>query len=178
VARLALLRQLLSRKSPLSIAVAVVAGLGAGLLLLPRAEGPGGNDEPLPEVAFLGQRLNTDDTAAKQALERARRYVAGKVSLELPDGSRREVYLGEIGAEIDKVRLASLVRQAKDRTSVLVRGFRAAAKAGPLTLPVPVALNLSQAVATVGRLKRSARKKPPPMRQVPAGVAPSPSRLS
>jgi vancomycin resistance protein YoaR len=160
VARLAQLRQLLSRKSPLSIAVAVVAGLGAGLLLLPRAEGPGGNDEPLPELAFLGQRLNADDTAAKQALERARRYVAGKVALELPDGSKRELYLGEIGAEIDKVRLASLVRQAKDRTSVLVRGFRAAAKAGPLTLPVPVALNLSQAVAALGRLKDETDRTP------------------
>ena len=162
MARLAQLRQLLSRNRPrsLALAVAVVAGLGAGLLLLPRAEGPGGHDEPLPEVAFLGQRLNADETAAKQALERARRYVAGKVSLQLPDGSKRELYLGEIGAEIDKVRLASLVRQAKDRTSVLVRGFRAAAKPGPLTLPVPVALNLSQAVAALGRLKDETDRTP------------------
>jgi len=136
VARLAQLRQLLLRKSPrsLAIAVAVGAGLGAGLLLLPRAEGPGGTDEPLPELAFLGQRLNADDTAAKQALE--------------------------IGAEIDKVRLASLVRQAKDRTSVLVRGFRARAIAGPLTLPVPVALNLGQAVAALGRLKDETDRTP------------------
>ena len=160
MARLAQLRQLLSRKSPLSIAVAVAAGLGAGLLLLPRAEGPGGNDEPLPELSFLGQRLNADDTAGKQALERARRYVAGKMSLVLPDGSKRELYLGEIGAEIDKVRLGSLVRQAKDRTSVLVRGFRAAAKAGPLALPVPVGLNLGQAVAALGRLKDETDRAP------------------
>jgi vancomycin resistance protein YoaR len=160
VVRLAQLGLLFSRKSPLSIAVAVAAGLGAGLLLLPRAEGPGGSDEPLPEVAFLGQRLNADDTAAKQALERARRYVAGKVSLELPDGSKRELYLGEIGAEIDKVRLASLVRQAKDRTSMLLRGFRARGLAGPLVLPVPVALNPSQAIAALGRLKDETDRLP------------------
>ncbi len=158
--RLAQLGKLLSRKSSVLIAVAVTAGLGAGLLLLPRATGPGGTDEPLPEVSFLGKRLNADDTAAKQALERARRYVAGKVSLELPDGSKRELYLGEIGAEIDKVRLASLVRQAKDRTSMLIRGFRASAAAGPLTLPVPVALNLAQAAAALGRLKDETDRAP------------------
>jgi vancomycin resistance protein YoaR len=160
VVRLAQLGQLLSRRSPLSIAVAVAAGLGAGLLLLPRAEGPGGSDEPLPELAFLGQRLNADDTTAKQALERARRYVAGKVSLELPDGSKRELYLGEIGAEIDKVRLANLVRQAKDRTSVLLRGFRARGLTGPLVLPVPVVLNPTQAVAALGRLKDETDRLP------------------
>ena len=158
--RLAQLGKLLSRKSSVSIAVAVTAGLAAGLLLLPRASGPGGSEEPLPELAFLGQRLSADDTAAKQALERARRYVAGKVSLELPDGSKRELYLGEIGAEIDKVRLASLVRQAKDRTSMLIRGFRATGTVGPLTLPVPVSLNVTQAVAALGRLKDETDRAP------------------
>lgn len=144
----------------LSIAVAVVAGLAAGLVLLPRAPGPGESDEPLPELAFLGQKLNADDTAAKQALERARRYVAGKLTLELPDGTKRDVYLGEIGAEIDKVRLANLVRHAKDRTSVLVRGFRAAGQTGPLTLPVPVSLNGPRAAAALGRLKDETDRVP------------------
>jgi vancomycin resistance protein YoaR len=160
VVRLARLGKLKERKSALSIGVAVVAGLAAGLLLLPRAPGPSGADEPLPELTFLGQKLNTDDTAAKQALERARRYVAGKLTLKLPDGSRRELYLGELGAEIDKVRLASLVRQAKDRTSMLVRGFRAAEQVGPLTLPVPVALNVSRAAVALGRLKDETDRLP------------------
>jgi vancomycin resistance protein YoaR len=160
VVRLAQLVKDLPRKSALSIAVAVVAGLGAGILLLPRAQGPGGAAEPLPELSFLGQRLNTDDTAAKQALERARRYVAGKLTLELPDGNKREVYLGELGAEIDKVRLANLVRQAKDRTSMLVRGFRAANSSGPLSLPVPVALNPARAVLALGRLKDETDRLP------------------
>ncbi len=145
--------KLFQRKSALSIAVAVAAGLAAGILHLPRARGPGEGDEPLPEVTFLGQRLNADDTAPKQAPERARRYVAGKLSLELPDGSKRELYLGDLGAEIDKVRLANLVRQAKDRTSMLVRGYRAAGSAGPLSLPVPVALNPERATPALGRLK-------------------------
>jgi vancomycin resistance protein YoaR len=160
VVRLAQLAKNLPRKSALSIVLAVAAGLGAGVLLLPRAQGPGGADEPLPELSFLGQRLNADDTAAKQALERARRYVAGKLTLELPDGSKREVYLGELGAEIDKVRLANLVRQAKDRTSMLVRGFRASGLGGQLSLPVPVALNSSRAVVALGRLKDETDRLP------------------
>ena len=149
-ARLVKLHQ---RKSAIAIAVAVVAGLGAGILLLPRARGPGSNDEPLPVLSFLGQRLTTDDGAGKQALERARRYAAAKFALVLPDGSRRELYLGELGAEIDKVRLASLVRQAKDRSSVLVRGFQAAGATGALTLPVPLSLNLERASVALRRLK-------------------------
>jgi vancomycin resistance protein YoaR len=160
VVRLAQLGKLPLRKNVLSIAVAVLAGLAAGILLLPRAPGPGSADEPLPELQFLGQKLNADDTAAKQALERARRYVAGKLSLELPDGSKRELYLGELGAEIDKVRLASLVRQAKDRTSMLVRGFRAAGQPGPLALPVPVSLNLERAAVALRGLKDEADRLP------------------
>jgi vancomycin resistance protein YoaR len=160
VARLAQLRQLFSKKGHLSIAVAIAAGCAAGLVLLPRAQGPGGSDEPLPVTSFLGQRLSLDDTASKQALERARRYVAGKLLLELPDGQKRELYLGEIGAEIDKVRLANLVRQAKDRTSMLVRGFRATQKADPLTLPVPVSLNVAQAAQALGRLKDATDRLP------------------
>jgi vancomycin resistance protein YoaR len=151
--RLARLVKLPQRKSALAIGVAIVAGLAAGVLLLPRAAGPESGDEPLPALSFLGQRLATDDSAAKQALERARRYAAAKFALLLPDGSRRELYLGELGAEIDKVRLASLVRQAKDRTSVLVRGFRATGAPGALSLPVPLALNLERASVTLRRLK-------------------------
>jgi vancomycin resistance protein YoaR len=160
VTRLSQLTKLAQRRSALGIAIAVAGGLGAGLLLLPRAPGPGGADEPLPELQFLGQRLNADDTAGKQALERARRYVAGKLTLELPDGSKRELYLGELGAEIDKVRLANLVKQAKDRTSMLVRGFRAAGQLGPLGLPVPVRLNPERATAALMRLKDETDRLP------------------
>lgn len=151
--RLVRLVKLPQRKSALAIGLAIAAGLAAGIVLLPRAAGPESGDEPLPELSFLGQRLTADDGAGKQALERARRYAAAKFALLLPDGSRRELYLGELGAEIDKVRLASLVRQAKDRTSMLVRGFHAAGTPGALSLPVPLALNLERASVALRRLK-------------------------
>jgi vancomycin resistance protein YoaR len=147
------LAKLLERKSALTVAVSVVAGLASGLLLLPRAQSPDAGAEPLPQLSLLGQTLKADDRASKQALERARRYAAGKFALVLPDGSKRELYLGELGAEIDKVRLASLVRQAKDRTSMLVRGFRASGQTGPLGLPVPLSLNSERSAQALGRLK-------------------------
>lgn len=153
VVRLARLVKLPARKGAVTVVIAVAAGLLAGLLLLPRARSPGGDQEPLPELVFLGQKLRADDDAGKLALERARRYAAGKFALVLPDGSRRELYLGELGAEIDRVRLSNLVRQAKDRTSMLVRGFKASERTGPLTLPVPLVLNPERGAVALGRLK-------------------------
>ena len=152
-ALLAMLPKLPGGKSAHAIGVAVAAGLGAGFLLLPRAEAPGGSAAPLPELLLLGQKLPATDDASKLALERARKYAAGKFALVLPDGARRELYLGELGAEIDKARLATLVRQAKDRTSVLIRGFRASGQPGALRLPVPLSLNLERATSTLKRLK-------------------------
>ncbi|HEY6078403.1 MAG TPA: VanW family protein [Polyangiaceae bacterium] len=151
--RLLQLVKLPARKSTLAVVVAIAAGVLAGVVLLPRAEAPDGADVPLPELAFLGQKLGTSDGASKVALERARRYAAGKFALVLPDGTRRELYLGELGAELDKARLATLVRQAKDRTSVLVRGFRAAGETGALALPVPLTLSPERAGLALGRLK-------------------------
>jgi vancomycin resistance protein YoaR len=151
--RLLELVKLPARKSALALGVAVFAGVLAGVVLLPRAESPDGAEGPLPELTFLGQKLSPTDAAAKVALERARRYAAGKLTLVLPDGTRRELYLGELGAELDKLRLATLVRQAKDRTSVLVRGFHAAGAQGALALPVPLTLNPERATVALGRLK-------------------------
>src|SRR6185295_19235919 len=73
--------------------------------------------------------------------------------LELPDGKRREVYLGQLGAEIDKVRLATLVRDARDPTSAMLRTFRANGARAALPLPVPVTLNRDQALPALAALK-------------------------
>jgi vancomycin resistance protein YoaR len=154
------LLQRLRKSSTLTVATAVAAGLGSGILLLPRAEQPDSADTPLPAVTFLGQPLAPSDGSGTQALERARRFAAGRFALILPDGARRELYLGELGAELDKVRLANLARQAKDRTSALVRRFQAQATAGPLVLPVPVVLNVERATTTLRELKDELDRAP------------------
>jgi vancomycin resistance protein YoaR len=124
-----------------ALGVAVVAGLLLGLLLVPRGPSPSDDTAPLPEVRLLGKPLPLDDQAQKVALARARSYLSGRFLLDLPDGSHREIYLGTLGAELDKVYLASLVRDARDRTSALVRVLRAAGKPHELLLPLPVALD-------------------------------------
>jgi vancomycin resistance protein YoaR len=145
--------QAATRRTGAAIAVAVAAGLGVGALLVPRTPGPGDDRSPLPELRLLGILLPSGEAAHKVALGRARAYLAGRFQLELPDGTRRELYLGELGAELDKVYLASLVRDGRDRTSALVRVFRAAEKPGPIDLPLPITLGRELALPALLALK-------------------------
>jgi len=140
-------------KSGRVVAIAVLSGVALGLLLVPRAPSPDDPKEPLPEFTLLKQKLVLGDAAQKTALERVRRYAAGKFTLELPDGKRREIFVGELGGEIDKVRLAALVHDAQDRTSALVRGYRIREKSGSLLLPVPVTLDRERATKALLVLK-------------------------
>jgi vancomycin resistance protein YoaR len=140
-------------KSGRVIAIAVAAGLSLGFLLVPRTESPDDPKEPLPEVTLLRQKLPSDTSAQKVALERVRKYASSKISLELPDGKRREIFIGELGGEIDKVRLAALVHDAQDRTSVLLRGYHAQRKTDPINLPVPVTLDRERAEKALLTLK-------------------------
>lgn len=140
-------------KSGRVIAIAVVAGLASGFLLVPQVASPDDPKDPLPPLSLLKQQLPQTDTAPKAALERVRRYAGSKLVLELPDGKRREIFVGELGGEIDKVRLANLVHDAQDRTSVLLRGYRAQSLEGPITLPVPVTLDRDRAQKALLTLK-------------------------
>src|SRR5450432_3038320 len=135
------------------IAIAVVAGLSTGFLLVPTTSSPDDPKEPLPDVTLLRQKLPSDNNAQKVALERVRRYAASKLALELPDGKRREIFVGELGGEIDKVRLAALVHDTEDRTSVLLRQYHAQRRADAITLPVPVTLDRERAEKALLTLK-------------------------
>ncbi len=140
-------------KSGRVIAIGVLAGLASGFLLVPHAEGPDDPKQPLPGLLLLRQPLLATDSTQKTALDRVRRYAASKLILELPDGKRRELFVGELGGEIDKVRLASLVHDAQDRTSGLVRAYHARRTQGPITLPVPVTLDRERAERALLLLK-------------------------
>ena len=138
-------------RGALVLAVAVAAGLGIGFLLVPRAPTPGDAKEPPPKVLLLGEPLVLDDEAPKRALDRVRRFAAGKLTLDLGDGQKRELPFGRLGAEIDKVRLSQLVRDCRDATSPLRMARRG--RAGDVTLPVPIVLDTGAAVAVLLRLK-------------------------
>jgi vancomycin resistance protein YoaR len=143
-----------------ALSVAVFAGLLLGFLLVPKWPGP---DEqralPLPTL-LLGRELSLDARAPAAALERVRAYVARRFVLELPDGKRREVYLGELGAEIDKVHLTELVREARDQSTPLVRAYVEQKRPRALELPVPVTLNRELAIPKLGALKDELDRAP------------------
>ncbi|HEV8548211.1 MAG TPA: VanW family protein [Polyangiaceae bacterium] len=147
-------------RSGAALAIAVTAGMAAGFLLVPRLPEAGAPPSDPLAVELLGRPLPLDARAGSLALERVRNYVGRRFVLELPDGKRREVYVGQLGAEIDKVRLASLVREARDPTSPMVRTFRGNGKHAALPLPVPVTLNRDQALPALGALKDELDRAP------------------
>jgi vancomycin resistance protein YoaR len=143
-----------------ALAVAVLSGLGVGFALVPRLPEPGAGAPAPLRAELLGRPLALDSGAANVALERVRAYVARRFVLELGDGKRREVYLGQLGAEIDRVRLADSVREARDPTSPLARGHRARDGDRALGLPVPVVLNREQALPALAALKDELDRAP------------------
>jgi hypothetical protein len=142
-----------SFRTALSVGIAVAFGLAVGILLVPFGPRPGDEAAPLPKTTLLGRELAPNDDANKVALGRLRSYLGAKFELVLPGGGRREIYLGEVGAELDKLHLSQLTRQARDRTSPLIRGFLASGKPGPLALPVPVGLDRDTALTALRGLK-------------------------
>lgn len=146
-------------RGALMLGVAVLAGLGIGFLLVPRAPTPGDPKEPPPEVRLLGEPLVLDDEAPKRALERVRRFAAGKVALDLGEGHKREIQIGRLGAEIDKVRISQLVRDCRDATSPLRMARRGAKREG-VVLPVPIVLDTDAAALVLLRLKDEVDRLP------------------
>jgi vancomycin resistance protein YoaR len=143
-----------------ALALAVLSGLLVGFVLVPKWPTP---DEqaarPVP-THLLGRELALDARAPASALERVRGYVARRFVLELGDGKRREVYPGELGAEIDKVHLTELVRAARDQSSSVVRAYLEAKRPAALELPVPVTLNRDIALPKLGALKDELDRAP------------------
>lgn len=147
-------------RSGAALAIAVVCGLVLGFLLVPRLPEPGAGAPPPIRAELLGRPLALDEKAPSVALERVRAYVARRFVLELGDGKRREVYLGQLGAELDRVHLAELVREARDPTSPLAVNHRARGDERVLSLPLPVTLNREQALPALAALKDELDRAP------------------
>lgn len=140
-------------RGALMIAVAVVAGLGIGFVLVPRAPTTHDDKPRAPEVRLLGQPLQLDDHAIPRALARVRSYAARSIGLRMPDGKVREYLPGRLGAGIDKLRLTQLVRDARDATSPMRRAWRNSGRKGPLDLPVPMVVDVERALPALLVLK-------------------------
>jgi vancomycin resistance protein YoaR len=149
---------LVKYKSRLIIAIAALAGLAIGFILVPRAPTVSDPKPVAPEVRLLARPLSLDERALERALAWVRSFAGLKLRLLLPDGQSREYFMGRLGVEIDKVRLARLVRDARDATSPLRQLWQT--RSEPLDLPVPLRVNSEQALPTLLVLKDEFDRQP------------------
>ena len=101
---------------------------------------------------MLGEALPKGDGALKAALERVRRYTAGRFKLEIAGEPAREEYLVARGGDRQGPPHRA-VRDVHDATSPTVRLWREREANGKLTLPLPVTLNREVAIPALLELK-------------------------
>ncbi len=143
-----------------ALAVAVLAGSAIGVLVVPRAPTPSDVKEPPPRVTLLGAPLKLDNRTGDRALARVRSFVRAPITLELPEQRVKSYPLARLGARIDRVHLAQLVRDAKDATSPLRRVFRRSSEHAQLALPLPVELDSERTLFELLKLKDSLDRQP------------------
>lgn len=96
---------------------------------------------------LLGVPIARDEGAAARVRAAVRAYLDQPVLLEL--GDRKRAMPRAAFANLDEVRLASLVREAQDPSSPLLRN----APNGSLALPLPISVDPKRALAAVVALK-------------------------
>src|SRR5512145_37209 len=127
-----------------AIGIAAVAGGVIAYLLVPILPSQREKNVKAPDVRMLGQPLPLDDRGIRMAMDRVRRYAATNIQLKMPDGKTRELSLGRLGAQIDKLHLTELVRDARDPTSLMRRTHAKLGANRALELPVPLLLDPSE----------------------------------
>jgi vancomycin resistance protein YoaR len=142
--------------------VAVVATGAATWLVVPRR--PAGDGSPPPaRIEVAGARLALEGDPVADALDLVRRYARGELRLALSDGRAPSLRPAELGLEIDRVRLAALVRAALDPESALGRAHQSARSRNPeavLRIPVPIRVDEARAVAALLSIKDAVDRAP------------------
>lgn len=133
------------------IGVFVASGLGITYLLFPPAPPDPSKPLPPPALRVAGTDVSPAGDLVANALDLVRRYASGELTLRLPDGSTRKIRRNALGAEIDRVRLASFVREAMRPGSAVRRAYERAK--GPLDVPLPVTLDADVAIGKLLDIK-------------------------
>ena len=134
--------------------VFVAAGLAITWLVLP-PDPEVAKTRPPPELHVGGLPLPGTGDPVASALDLTRRYATGEVALRLPDGSTRPLRRNQLGAEIDRVRLAEFVREALRPGSALRRAHEEKHPdgGGRLDVPLPISLDAQAAIPRLLDLK-------------------------
>jgi vancomycin resistance protein YoaR len=136
------------------IAIFVASGLGITALLLPPAPEDETKPRPPPALRVAGTVVSSTGDLVANALDLVRRYATGEITLRLPDGSSRKIRRNILGAEIDRVRLASFVREAIRPASAVRRAHaRGEHKHEPLDVPLPLTIDPDVAINKLLDLK-------------------------
>lgn len=128
----------------------VASGLGITYLLLPP---PPEAQRPAPVLRVGGVAVPTAGDLVANALDLVRRHATGEIRITLPDGTTRALRRNELGVEINRVRLADLVREAQRPGSALRAAHERARGGEPLELPIPLSLDAEAAAAKLLDLK-------------------------
>ncbi len=145
----------------------MMAGSAVGLLVVPRAPAPSDEPQILPEVMFLGEKLDLEQDAFKAAKNRTESLSSRSFSLILPGAGPVTVSLNKWGMAVDEKRLANLVRDAGDASSPLRKlwkqdreGQDEGAPQAKHVLPPPVELERTVAVPELLRIKDQFDRRP------------------
>ncbi|MFO0762207.1 MAG: VanW family protein [Byssovorax sp.] len=136
------------------IAVLIGAGLGIAFLLLPPAPDKDIKPRPPPPLRVGGVLVPESGDRVAGALDLVRRYANGELTIKLPGGTSHKLRRGNLGVEIDRVRLASFIKEALRPGSAIRRAHEKAHRAGdPLDVPLPITIDGEVAISKLLDLK-------------------------
>lgn len=136
------------------IAIFVAGGIGITYFLLPPAPEDEDKPRPAPALRVAGMVVPPGGDRVSAAMDKVRRYAAGEVTLKLPNGATRKIKRTAFGAEVDRVRLASYVKEAERPTSAVRRAHDEKKKSDePIDVPLPVAFDQETAVTRLLDIK-------------------------
>ncbi len=134
-------------------AIFAIGGALIGLLTLPPAPKRVDPNAPGPDFTLLRQRIPLSPEADERARQLVRRYANDNMVVKIPGAGEHLISLASLGAQVERVRLMSLLAQTRDPASPLRKYIAATSDATSVALPVPVLLNAERGMATLLELK-------------------------
>jgi vancomycin resistance protein YoaR len=113
---------------------------------------------PPPALRIAGHALPEAGDPVGGALDLVRRYALADVRLVLPDGRTVALSRAEFGLEIDRLRLAELVKEARTPSSPLAKAHAQAHPGQPFDVPLPIVVDAERALGKLVDLKTDVDK--------------------
>lgn len=137
------------------LAILAAGGGAAAYVAVPKAPpAPAAPEIPVPALKIAGHELATEGDTVGNALDLVRKYALGDVKLKLPDGREVQVSRADFGLEIDRLRLAEFVNEARRQGSPIARAHAKSDRANEaIDVPLPIVVDGDRAVAKLVDLK-------------------------